>query len=114
MNAGQLRENQEKVARIRGFLQQHKLDGVILGRRDNFAWFSGGGDSTVVRTSELGFGVLVVTMRRVFMVAQTMDGPRIMDEELAGLEAEPVFPEMVRAGQGGEGPRPGRPGQEGE
>lgn len=62
-----------------------------MARRDNFAWFSGGGDNTVVRTSEQGFGILVITMRRAFLVAQLMDGPRLMDEELAGIDVEPVI-----------------------
>jgi Xaa-Pro dipeptidase len=81
----------EKRDRILHFLSEQGCDALILGRRDNFAWFTGGGDSTVVRSSEAGFGILVVTKDTLYLVAHTMDGPRIMDEELSGLGVEPVF-----------------------
>jgi len=64
---------------------------MILGRRDNFAWLTGGGDNSVVRCSEQGFSLLVVTPGSVYHVAQVMDGPRILDEELGGMDVEPVF-----------------------
>jgi antitoxin VapB len=81
----------EKRERILRFLSERGYEALILGRRDNFAWFSGGGDATVVRSSEVGFGILVVTRHKLYLVAHTMDGQRLMDEELSGLSAEPVF-----------------------
>lgn len=81
----------EKLQRVRTFFTETGRGALIIGRRDNFAWFTGGGDNTVVRNSELGFSLLVITETSVIHVAQVMDGPRILDEELQGLDAEPVF-----------------------
>jgi antitoxin VapB len=81
----------EKLQRVRTFLTETGRGALIIGRRDNFAWFTGGGDNAVVRNSELGFSLLVITETSVIHVAQVMDGPRILDEELQGLDVEPVF-----------------------
>ncbi len=81
----------EKKARISRLLARERCDALVIGRRDNFSWLTGGGDNGVVRSSENGFGILVVTGEKTYLVAQTMDGPRIMDEELAGMDVEPVF-----------------------
>src|SRR4030042_995732 len=83
--------NGEKRERILRFLAEQRCDALILGRRDNFAWFTGGGDATVVRSSEGGFGILVLTREAEYLVAHTMDGPRLLDEELAGSGVQPVF-----------------------
>lgn len=65
-------------------------DGAVLGRRDNFAWFTFGGDNKIFRSTDVGYGLLAVTMDQVFLVAQTMDADRIYDDELAGLDVEVV------------------------
>ena len=84
-------EFREKLARVRSFLEANGRGALVIGRRDNFAWLTSGGDNTVVRNSELGFSILVITARTVFHVAQVMDGPRILDDELQGLDVEPLF-----------------------
>ncbi len=90
--AGNVRtEFDTKLARIRSYLDQSGRNAAVIGRRDNFAWLTGGGDNTVLRNSELGFSLLVVTAHAVYHVAQIMDGPRILEEELQGLGAEPVY-----------------------
>ncbi len=84
-------EVHEKLRRLRAFLEQKGYGAAILGRRENFAWFTGGGDSTVIRSSEIGFALLVVTKDAVHLVAQTMDGSRILGEEMQGMQVEPAF-----------------------
>jgi Xaa-Pro dipeptidase len=79
------------LRRVRGYLAQIGSGALILARRENFSWFTGGGDSTVVRSAENGFALLVITMDTVHLVAQTMDGPRILEEEMGGLAVEPSF-----------------------
>lgn len=80
----------EKKRRIRAYLAQEGFDAMLLMRRDNFAWATFGGDNTILRNSEQGFGVLVFTMDRVYLVARYMDADRIMDDELNGLDVEKV------------------------
>jgi antitoxin VapB len=82
----QLAEIYEKWNRIRSFLDEKGYDGMLIGRKDNFAWFSCGGSNEVIITAETGFGILLVTRDKVVLFAQVMDGQRIIDEELAGLE----------------------------
>jgi Xaa-Pro dipeptidase len=77
-----------KLHRIREYINQYGYTGMVLSRQDNFNWITGGGNSRVVVPKEEGFGTIVVTPESVFMVAQVMDGSRIMDEELHDLEAE--------------------------
>jgi Xaa-Pro aminopeptidase len=81
----------EKLTKIRSYLERTGRTALVLGRRDNFSWLTGGGDNTVVRSSEMGFCLLVVTDRAIYLVAQEMDGPRILDEELQGIGVEPLF-----------------------
>jgi len=73
-----------KVAKVRLFLAQQGLDALVLGRRDNFAWLTTGGDSSVVSSSELGAAYLVVTNDEQWLVSHHMDGRRLLEEQLPG------------------------------
>lgn len=91
MNRPNLEDVQEKHRRILEFLEAKGYDAMILERQDNFAWYTGGGCNRVVSTSDAGVGLLLITPKRTYLVAQVMDGPRIMEEELSGMDIEPVF-----------------------
>lgn len=81
------RDTDIKLARVRRFLQAEEYTGMVLSRQDNFSWITGGGSNRVIIPSEEGAGVIVVTQDQIYMVAQVMDGQRIMDEEMSGLDA---------------------------
>lgn len=81
----------DKIIKIRKFLLENDYTGMILARQDNFNWITGGGNSRVVVPKDTGHAAIVVTQEYVYMIAQVMDGKRIMDEEMGNLEAEPVF-----------------------
>ena len=70
-----------KLARVRAYLKHHKLDGVALSSRANFAWLTGGGDNRVVSQSESGRATLLVTNRQVTVLADEIEAPRISKEE---------------------------------
>lgn len=91
MSRPNLEDVKEKQRRILEFLHAKGYDAMILGRQDNFAWYTGGSSNRVVITSEVGFGLLLITRKRTYLVAQVMDGPRLMEEELSGMDVEPVF-----------------------
>ncbi len=74
-------ESSEKIAKVRAYLTQHKLDGIVLNTRPNFAWLSGGGDNHVVSQSERGFGALVVTARSAWLLANRIEVDRLHTEE---------------------------------
>lgn len=98
MNATDIMEVKEKTNRIYEFFNKTGYEAMIIGRRDNFAWYTCGGDNRVLATTELGFTVLVITKEKVYGIAHTMDGPRVFDEELEKLEIEPVFLKWYESG----------------
>ena len=91
MNTPDLLEVREKERRIREFLDRIGYEAMIIGRQDNFAWFTCGGNNRVVTTSENGFAYLVITKNNIYCIAHVMDGPRVFDDELKELQIEPVF-----------------------
>jgi Xaa-Pro dipeptidase len=76
--------------RLRTWLDQEGLDGVILSRRDNFAWLTCGGDSHVLKNTEVGAGHLVITADRQYLLAYSMDAARLLEEQAAGQGYELV------------------------
>jgi len=90
MNRPDRAEMDLKLSRIRTYMKRSGLTGVVLARKDNFSWLSCGGNNRVVVPAQEGVGALVVTMDRLYLVAQVMDGQRLLDEELAGIEPEYV------------------------
>jgi len=85
-------ETAEKLVRVRNYLKQHKLDGVVFNTRANFAWLSGGGDNHVVSQTDSGFGALVVTPKQALLVANRIELDRIANEEPMSEFTPKVFP----------------------
>ena len=79
-----------KEDRARAFLEQQGLDALVLGRQDNFAWFTNGADNCVVTTSEMGVGWLVVTRDSKRLICHSMDALRLLEEQAPGQGLEPV------------------------
>jgi Xaa-Pro dipeptidase len=79
-----------KLNRLVELLTSSKYSAVVIGRCDNFAWLSCGGDCHVLKNSEFGPCLLVIQKSRRFLVANTMDCRRILEEELAGMGFEPI------------------------
>ena len=61
------------------------MDGVFLNRRSNFAWFTGGGDNHVFLCSEAGAASLLIMRDKTYVLAHSMDGQRLMEEQVSGL-----------------------------
>ena len=73
-----------KQERAIAFLEREGLDALVIGRQDNFAWITAGGDSRVITTSEMGAAFIVLTKERKWLVSHSMDGQRFMDEQVPG------------------------------
>jgi Xaa-Pro aminopeptidase len=84
------RDAAEKLHRLRVWLARAGLSGVLLSRRDNFAWATAGGDSRVLNNSEAGFGHLLVTPERHYLLAHSMDAARLFEEQVPGQGYELV------------------------
>ena len=81
-------ELREKETRLWHFLKELDLEGALISKRSNFAWFTGGGDNHMFLASELGAASLLVTEEGKYLLAHTMDGDRIMTEEIPGQGVE--------------------------
>jgi Xaa-Pro aminopeptidase len=79
-----------KKARVLTLLDKQNLDGLLLTKRPNFAWFTGGGNNHVSTAAEIGVASLLITKGSVQLFADNIETPRIMAEEVAGLGIEPV------------------------
>lgn len=70
--------------RLRGWLGSRSLDGILLSRRDNYAWIAGSAKrNQVLQSTETGVGTLLVTADSVDLLADTIDGQRLWEEETA-------------------------------
>ena len=69
-------------------MDSHGYDYVILSTRENFAWFTCGGDNKVLRNTNEGSGVLLISKDSVMLLAYYMDLDRIYDDELTGFDIE--------------------------
>src|SRR3990170_3745512 len=83
-------EFQTKTDRVRKLIEEKNLGGVLLSKRNNFAWLTGGGQNYVVAASEGGVGGLLVTLHGVYILANNIENHRLVEEELDGLPIEPV------------------------
>ena len=81
-------ELKEKLDRIRGYLGRKKLCGVFLTRQGNFSWITCGGENRVVIASEIGAATVLVTGDRICVVADSIESPRLKQEELGELGLE--------------------------
>lgn len=85
----QLDETGEKRARLLKLMKERGLDAVVLSKRHNFAWATGGADNHVRHASETGVASLVFLRDGTrWVLTSNIEAPRIMDEELAGLGFE--------------------------
>jgi Xaa-Pro aminopeptidase len=74
----------EKQRRVCTFLDQHALEGVLLGTIGNFAWITGGRTNRVGAATEVGPAAILVTRDGQSLVSDEVEAPRLLEEELAG------------------------------
>ncbi len=89
MNKPNLKEFTEKENRLHQFMDKNRYDAVLIGNQMDFSWFSCGGSSRTLITSEETSTFMLITMDKKYLVAYTMDAPRALEEELDGLGFEP-------------------------
>ena len=75
-------------------LAANKLAGVLVSSQPNFSWLTAGGTNGVDLSREAGNGALLIRNDgKRFVLANRIEMPRLLSEELAGEEFEPVeFP----------------------
>ena len=81
-----LAEIEEKERRVRTFLEQRGLTGLLLKRQANFSWMTAGGLNLVGITTEVGAASLLITPDAKFVISNNIEAPRMIEEE--GLEKQ--------------------------
>jgi Xaa-Pro dipeptidase len=82
------REGQLKEEHVFGFLDRNDLDGVLLGSVANFAWITCGRSNRVSAATEAGAASILVTRDGRYLVADEVEAPRLLVEELVGQQVE--------------------------
>jgi len=79
-------ERREKLRRVRAYMRRRKLDVVFLTTRAAFSWLTAGGLNHVPMATAEGATTLAVTARSAYVLANAIEAPRVMDEELSADE----------------------------
>ncbi|KAG3102279.1 hypothetical protein PI124_g14458 [Phytophthora idaei] len=75
-----------KVAQVRSLMQELKHDAVVLSLSANFAWITSGARSYVFMATEGGAGSIYVDATQVAVLTNEMEGHKLVNEEMRGLE----------------------------
>src|SRR3712207_5678843 len=72
-------------------LAEENLGGVLLGAQHNFSWLTAGGSNGIDTSRDPGAGALLVRADgRRFVLANRIEMPRLVSEELTEGDFEPV------------------------
>ena len=84
-------ELEEKTQRVATLARERDLAGIVLVSQPGFAWLTGGGSNRIDGSRENGSGALLVSAdARRFVIANEIEMPRLIGEELAEGEWEPL------------------------
>lgn len=89
----------KKIEKIREFLREKNLDGVLLRKRRSFSWLTNGQANYIFTTSELGVADLLIFGDKVYCITTKVEFARIRDEELSKLEIEWITPQWYEGHQ---------------
>jgi antitoxin VapB len=84
-------ELEDKIERLAKLTRESNLGGLLLTTQTNFSWLTGGGSNRIDGSREPGAGSLFVTKEgRRYVIANTIEMPRLLAEELQDGGWEPV------------------------
>lgn len=83
-------EFEVKQARIHHLLQERGLAGVLLGRASSWSWATCGAEANVATNAERAAASLLFTRDGAWLLADRIEMPRLLAEEVGGLAIEPV------------------------
>ena len=75
-------ERQAKLDRVRQYMKSAALDVIFLTTRANFSWLTAGGLNYINTAMVEGVTTLAVTADRLYLLASTIEAPRMLAEEL--------------------------------
>lgn len=75
-------ETNIKLGRIRGLMEQKKLDGILLTRDVNYHWVTGGRNDTVDKGSGDSASKILILKDAAYAICNSSEQYRVFDEEL--------------------------------
>ena len=72
-------------------MREQELDAMLLGRADNFAWITAGGDNRCASTTDMGVASVLITPESQYILASNVEIDRVRAETLAHLAPADVF-----------------------
>lgn len=81
-----------KRARIGQLIEQRGLKGLLLMRSANWSWATCGREANIATNSESAVAALLFTPERDYLLANRIEMPRMLGEELRGADGNLVLP----------------------
>jgi Xaa-Pro aminopeptidase len=81
-----------KLEKIRGLMRSSQMDGIRFKGVDWFAWATGGGNSVVIFTSEVGVAEVFITEDKAWVLTNQIERDRLAQEEISSEYEIVAFP----------------------
>ncbi|WP_413569586.1 M24 family metallopeptidase [Bdellovibrio sp. HCB117] len=81
-----------KIDIVRELMKAHDLEAVLLKGVDWFSWVTGGGNSVVIYTSEVGVAEVLITQEKAWVLTDAIERERLLNEEVPPIFALLAFP----------------------
>lgn len=79
-----LKETETKIERVRKYLDENKLDGILMIMERNFNWITAGGHDDIVLAQKEGIVKVLITRKGKYLIAANDESARILEEEVKG------------------------------
>lgn len=73
------------VEKLQDYLRNKNYDGILLRKRNNFSWVTGGSHNFILRSEPEGVADIVVMQNKVWLVTSKMEERRMLEEECIDL-----------------------------
>ncbi|MCM8804637.1 MAG: M24 family metallopeptidase [Candidatus Omnitrophica bacterium] len=84
------REIEIKFERVKKLIEEKKVNGILINKVSNFAWFTGGKINYVALNTEFGVCKLLITKEKIFYLTNNIEESRLSEEELENFGFEPI------------------------
>ncbi|WP_085506117.1 M24 family metallopeptidase [Thalassobacillus devorans] len=76
------------IQKVRSYLEENSLDGILLRKRNNFSWVTEGRYNHIVQATDQGVADLIITRDEAHLVTSEMEKRRLVEEECSQFPFE--------------------------
>lgn len=80
-----------KHSKVKDFIRKNDLEGIVLSKLKNFAWFTGGKDVHGLVMSDEGLASLVITEDKTYLICNNVEKQRMIDEIINDTDIEIIY-----------------------